>query len=109
GVGLARALEPRAREPVPERAILVRQHAVRRFPHQRVPEGVLRLPAERRLREARDELALLEISEDRVELPRRCSAAEQLIEPAPPEHLPEDAGGPQRAARRRAEVGEPRL
>src|SRR5690606_38769992 len=60
GVDLAGALEPRAGEPVAERAIRVGQRAVGGLAHERVAERELALGREARGAALRDELAVRE-------------------------------------------------
>ncbi|WP_438022387.1 hypothetical protein [Sorangium sp. So ce233] len=63
GVGAPGALQPFARERVPDAAIALREHAVGGLPHEGVPEPVLHLPRDARLVPPEDDLPPHELGE----------------------------------------------
>lgn len=106
---LAGPLEPLAREPVAERAVLRGERRVGDVAHERVHEAVFVVAADRGAIAERDHLARHELLQPRVDVGGAHGAAHERAHPASPEHLAEDARGAEHAARRGVEPLDARL
>src|SRR5450432_3920880 len=97
GVARSRRLEPVAREPVPEHAIVARQHGVRRLAHERVRERELEIAVTLGRGRARDELAPAQELEPLGDLELLLLTAQQRRDAVAREPLAEHARGAQHA------------
>ncbi|AUX39022.1 uncharacterized protein SOCE26_004040 [Sorangium cellulosum] len=107
-VGLAARLEPRAGEPVAQGAILLREHRVGPLAEQRVAEGVLLLARKAAVRPADEHRLVDQVHEPAGDLGARRLPAEQRGDAPVPEHLAEEARGPEHPARVEIEALEAR-
>src|SRR5262249_37351993 len=98
GRGLARRLEPGAREAVSEHPVGVGQARIGGLAHEGVAECELLVAREARPAAADDELALDEVVELLAHARGRPGAAEPGSRPWRPEDVAEDARGPEHAA-----------
>jgi hypothetical protein len=89
---LAALLEPFGGEAVAEGGVVLGEHRVGGVAHERVTEGELLLAGEARRGAAHDQLLGLELRELAL-----CARRDEVVDGVAPEHLAEDARGPQHA------------